>query len=122
MTSSIILSAVERYVRNVAEDIRELATQLNENGKRLLDLDEYSREQSKRVNVWHGATETAIQTISENVLAHDSVARDRQKNIETNFHQIENKVTDHCREWRSKEEERKKGKKTRDLSNGRISP
>ena len=33
----MILSAVEQYIRNVAEDVRDLKTVINENDKRLLD-------------------------------------------------------------------------------------
>lgn len=34
------MGAVERYIRNVAEDVCELKTIINENGKRLLDNSE----------------------------------------------------------------------------------
>lgn len=77
---SIIISAVERYVKNIVADVRDLSNHINENGKRLLDLDEHSREQSKTVNAWHGKTETAIDVIGEDVLAYDSVAKKRHKN------------------------------------------
>jgi hypothetical protein len=46
------LSAVERYVRNVAEDMHELKAAINENGKRMLELDEklttHGRNDEKR--------------------------------------------------------------------------
>lgn len=38
------MSAVERYVRNVAEDVRDLKTVINENDKRLLDNSESIRD------------------------------------------------------------------------------
>lgn len=104
----IILSAVEHYVRNVGEDVRDLATHIDENGKRLLDLDEYSREQSERVNAWHGETELAIRVISQNVLAHDSVAKNRHKNTEDSLHRIRHDVIDHRQERRNEEKEREK--------------
>lgn len=100
-------------MKNVAEDVRDLATHINENGKRLLDLDEHSREQSEKVNAWHGETETAIHVISENVLAHNGVAKKRHKHIEDSLHRIESNtdVINHCRERRSEEGQKKKGKR-----------
>lgn len=53
-------------VRNVAEDVRDLAAHINENGNQSLDLDGFSREQSEKVNVWDGETEVAIHVINEN--------------------------------------------------------
>lgn len=91
-------------MKNVAEDVRDLATHINENGKRLLDLDEYSREQSERVNAWHGETETAIHVIGENVLAQNGLAKKRHKDIEDSLHRIENDthVIDYSREQEKK--------------------
>lgn len=83
---SIILSAVERYVRNVAEDVRDLATHINENGKRLLDLDEHSQEQSKRVMAWNAETKTSL-------------------------HRIEHDVTEHREKWSDEAKKKEKGKK-----------
>lgn len=112
----IILSAVERYVRNVAEDVRELVTHVNENGKRLRDLDEHSREQSERVNAWHGETETAIHVIGDNVLAHDSVAKKRHQKTEAGLHRIGHDVNNHRREWESEANKREKDEIVRWLS------
>lgn len=109
---SIILSAVERYVRNVAEDVRDLTTHVNENGKRLLDLDEYSREQSERVKAWHGETETAIHVIGENVLAQHRAAEKQHKGTEDSLNRIGDEVTDHHRESRSKSKQEEKGEKS----------
>ncbi|MCJ1429928.1 hypothetical protein MMC29_007843 [Sticta canariensis] len=88
-----ILSAVERHVRNVAEDVRDLAAHINENGKHLLDLDGYSREQCEK-------TEAAILVVNENVLVHDVVATKRHMYTESSLHRIEHGVTDHRDGWR----------------------
>lgn len=64
----------------MAEDDRDLAAHINENGKHLLDLDGYSREQSEK-------TEAAIHVINENVLAHDVVATKRHMYTESRLHQ-----------------------------------
>ena len=107
---STVLSAVERYIRNVAEDVRDLATHVNENGKRLLNLDEWTREQSERVNAWHGETGTVIHDISGNILAYGSVAKKQQKNTVDNLHRIRHDVTYHRHEWRSEAKKRERGK------------
>ncbi|MCJ1264869.1 hypothetical protein MMC22_004744 [Lobaria immixta] len=104
-----VLSAVERYIRNVAEDVRDLATHVNENGKRLLNLDERTREQSERVNAWHGETETAIHDIGENILAHGNVAKKQHKNTADDLHRIGHDVTNHRHEWRSEAIKRERG-------------
>lgn len=109
---SVILSAVERYIRNVAEDVQDLSSRLNKNGKRLLDHDEHSREQFERANAWHEKTETAIHVISENVSAHDSVSKKQHKNTEDGLHRIRNDLTDHRHEWRTEEKQKQKGTKS----------
>lgn len=115
MVLSIILSAVERYVRNAAEDVRDLATHVNDNGKRLLDLDEHSREQSKKATTWHKETKTAMDVISEHVLAHDSATKEQHQNIEDGLNQIRYDVKNHSHECKIEEEKKKKGKKTMDI-------
>ncbi|KAL2050972.1 hypothetical protein ABVK25_008718 [Lepraria finkii] len=37
----VILSAVEKYVRNITEDVRDVRNTVNKDGKRLLDMDEH---------------------------------------------------------------------------------
>lgn len=108
----MISCAVERYVRNVLEDVRDLTTPINENGKRLLDLDEYSRGQSERVHAWHKETETAIPVISENVLAHHRVAKKQHKGTEDGLNRIGDEVMGHRREWRSKSKQGEKREKS----------
>lgn len=93
-------------------DIRDLAAHVNENGKRLLDLDKSSREQFDMVNSWHAETQTAIHAIGENVLAHASISQKRNKNTEESLHRIGHDVTDHRCESRSEAKQREKGKKS----------
>lgn len=107
-----IFSAVGRYIRNVVEDVLDLLSRLNKNGKQLLDHDEHSQEQFERANAWHKETETAIHVISENVSAHDSVSKKRHKNTEDVLNQIGNKLTDHHHEWKTGEKEKEKGTKS----------
>lgn len=102
-------------MRNVAEDLRGLATHINENGKRLLDLDKYSREQFDRLDTCHGETKTAIHAVSENVLAHDSIAKKRHKNTEDHLHRIGHDLTDHRHECISKAKQKEKGTKSPSL-------
>ncbi|MCJ1467598.1 hypothetical protein MMC07_006223 [Pseudocyphellaria aurata] len=107
-----ILRAIERYVRNVGEDVRDLAALMNENGKRLRDLDEHNRVQSEKVNEWHAGVETAVHVIGENVLSHDKYAKKRHKSIEETLGRIGHDVTDHRLEWNSEAKQREKGKKS----------
>lgn len=62
------------------------------------------------MNAWHGETELAIRVISQNVLAHDNVAKNRHKNTEDSLHRIRHDVIDHRQERRNEEKEREKGK------------
>ena len=87
----------------MAEDVWDLAAHINENGKYLLDLDGYGREQSEK-------TEAAIHVINENVLAHDVVATKRHMYTESSLHRIKHSMTDHHDGWRDEVKQKEKGK------------
>lgn len=63
----IIISAVERYVRNVAEDVREIHTMVNKSNEHILNLDRISREYYEHAEQWHadiGAEIRATQDVA----------------------------------------------------------
>ncbi|OCL06466.1 hypothetical protein AOQ84DRAFT_365778 [Glonium stellatum] len=64
---SVILSAVERYTRNIAEDVCKLYASINENGKRLLDLDNQVSERQERVEYWHANTSEGVRKVNGDV-------------------------------------------------------
>lgn len=99
-------------MRNLSEDVRDLAAHINENGKRLLHLDEYCRVQSERANAWHGKTETAIHAINDSVVAHESDAKKRHKSTESSLHQIGHDITGHHHDWENEVKKEEKGMKS----------
>jgi len=56
----MIFSTVNRYVHDIADDVREIHTIVNENGKRLLSLDCLSQEHYEHAKQWHADTEVEI--------------------------------------------------------------
>jgi hypothetical protein len=65
----IIISAIERYVRNITEDIFDIHESVNENGKRLLGLDSLSREHNEDTKRWRADTEVKLQATQDVVLS-----------------------------------------------------
>ncbi|KAK3176315.1 hypothetical protein OEA41_007638 [Lepraria neglecta] len=75
----VILSAVEKYVRNIAEDVRDVGNTVNENGKRLLDMDEHQARNHKEAISWHDETENSIKETGDSLLEYN---RDWRNEIE----------------------------------------
>ena len=88
--SSILLEAIERYVRNVAEDVRDLKLMSNENGKRLIELDD---------------------SVNEKFQAQEKAAERRHISISDDVHHMGMNIVKHSEEWRSDENQRIQGKK-----------
>ena len=65
----IIISAVERYIRNVANDVRDIHAIVNENGKRLRDLDCTTRENYEHAKCWRTDTGAKVRATQDLVLA-----------------------------------------------------
>jgi hypothetical protein len=65
----IIIGAIERCVRNIAEDVYDIHETVNENGKRLLSLDTLSREHNEDTKRWRADTEVKIQATQDVVLS-----------------------------------------------------
>lgn len=68
-TLSTILSAIENYIKNAAEDVRDVRQIVNENGKRLREYSERSCQYQEEITSWHrihgervGALNAAIET------------------------------------------------------------
>lgn len=66
---SIITRAVESYIRNVAEDVRDIHTIVNENGKRLRDLDCTTRENYEQAKRWRTDTGGKVRATQDVVLS-----------------------------------------------------
>jgi hypothetical protein len=66
----ILLSAIEDYVRNCGEDLRDIKTTLNANGKRLLDLDFDSRKRHYNTEDWQGKTAEDLQSLDAAISVH----------------------------------------------------
>lgn len=77
------MGAVETYVRNTAEDIGDIKTTINDNGKRLLDMDERALEQGEASKRW-------------------------RQQVDNNIEQVDSKIQD----WRDQAEENAKRKYT----------
>ena len=65
----IIISAVERYIRNVACDVRDIRTIVNENGKRLRDLDCTTRENYEDAKCWRADTGAKVRATQDLIFA-----------------------------------------------------
>lgn len=68
---------METYVRNTAEDVGDIKTTINENGKRLLDMDERVFEQGEASKRWQ-------QQIDDNIEQVDSKIQDWRNQVEEN--------------------------------------
>jgi hypothetical protein len=77
MWHRILLTAIERYNRNASEDIRDVKAAVNENGKRLLDLNERSEGNYKRIKVWHEQTDNHIRTVGDGVVELQQIHRSK---------------------------------------------
>lgn len=84
------MEAIERYVRNVAEDVRDLRSLSNENGKRLIELDD---------------------SINEKFQAQEHAAKRRHISISDAVHHMGMNIMKHSEAWRSDESQRLQGKK-----------
>lgn len=65
----IVISAVERYVRNVADNVRDIHTTVNESSDRLLSLDGLSREHYEHAERWHADPEAEIRATHDVALS-----------------------------------------------------
>jgi hypothetical protein len=65
----IIISAVQCYIRNVAEDVRDIHTIVEESGERLLSLDCASREHYEHTELWHTDTGAQIRATQDVALS-----------------------------------------------------
>lgn len=94
----IILSAVERYIRNVAEDVRDIQANINENGKSLLDVVNNTQEHYKWAKRWHTQTKNEIRQLHDNVSGNFQAIKKLHCNIEDDIHQVAIDIHQHSSE------------------------
>lgn len=110
MSSSKIVKAVECYVHNTAEDIRDIQIISNENGKRLLELNEQGREHHGEARLWYRDLGHTVNTIDENLLRQERAAKRRHVSMNHNVHEMGMNIMNQGHEWRSEEIQRVEGK------------
>lgn len=103
---SKIVRAVECYVRNAAEDIRDIYTISNENGKRLLELNEQGQEYHGEARSWHRDLE---HTVKANLSTQERAAKRRHFSINHELTELGKNITNQGHEWRSNETQRAQG-------------
>jgi hypothetical protein len=57
----VIISAVERYIRDITNNVRNVHTVVHEKGKRLGDLDCATQENYEQAKCWRCNTEAKVQ-------------------------------------------------------------
>lgn len=66
----VIISSVERYVRSIAEDMRDIQASINDNDRSIRGLDEQRRENHDEVKHLQLALRDKVRQTEESILSH----------------------------------------------------
>ena len=108
--ASVVLSAIKRYVNTANESIRDVKAVVDENRKRLLDLDQQAQVHHKKNKTWQAAASNDISTLTHNFEAHNNAALMQHTETNENIREVGTEILGHNQGWKEEVKRKEQGK------------
>ena len=105
-----MLSAIKFYINNANENLRDIKAAVNENGKRLLDIDQQAQDHHKAVKTWHEAASNEASALAHTLETHNHAALVQHTETNQNIHLVRTDIQGHDQEWKDIVKQKDQGK------------